>query len=196
MRYEDGWDPSLRTWWSRCRTAAGSSSGEVRSYIPFWAGEHNTGACYEWAEMLVAARGAVDCVEPLMDKELRYGRVEIVESTPARVHVRWTLPVDRPALQGLGRRGRRGLLLLPRRLRHPGRQPEDRPGGRVRAERVHHPHAPGDVSVRRPARDTSSTPCRSTARMAVFRFPFRPETDGDPRRSYTTPAIYRLRLGK
>ena len=25
-----------------------------------------------------------------MDKELRYGRVEIVESTPARVHVRWT----------------------------------------------------------------------------------------------------------
>jgi len=33
---------------------------------------------------------AVDCVEPLMDKELRYGRVEIVESTPARVHVRWS----------------------------------------------------------------------------------------------------------
>jgi hypothetical protein len=25
-----------------------------------------------------------------MDKELRYGRVEIVESTPARIHVRWT----------------------------------------------------------------------------------------------------------
>jgi hypothetical protein len=33
--------------------------------------------------------GFVDCVEPLMDKELRYSRVEIVESTPARVHVRW-----------------------------------------------------------------------------------------------------------
>ena len=25
-----------------------------------------------------------------MDKELRYGRVEIMESTAARVHVRWT----------------------------------------------------------------------------------------------------------
>ena len=25
-----------------------------------------------------------------MDKELRYGRVRIVESTPARVHVRWS----------------------------------------------------------------------------------------------------------
>ena len=60
------------------------------SYIPFWAGRHNTGACYEWAEIISQPAGAVDCVEPLMDKELRYGRVEIVESTAARVHVRWT----------------------------------------------------------------------------------------------------------
>ena len=29
-------------------------------------------------------------VEPLADKELRYGRVRIRESTPSRVHVRWT----------------------------------------------------------------------------------------------------------
>src|SRR5262249_8408893 len=34
--------------------------------------------------------GTVDCVEPLMDKELRYRRVDIVESTAARVHVRWS----------------------------------------------------------------------------------------------------------
>jgi hypothetical protein len=60
------------------------------SYIPFWAGRHNTGACYEWAEIISQPAGAVDCVEPLMDKELRYGRVTIVESTPARVHIRWT----------------------------------------------------------------------------------------------------------
>jgi hypothetical protein len=60
------------------------------SYIPFWAGRHNTGACYEWAEMISQPAGAVDCVEPLMDKELRYSRVAIVESTAARVHVRWT----------------------------------------------------------------------------------------------------------
>ena len=61
------------------------------SYCPFWAGRSNTGFSYEWAEIsgqhMVGAR---DCVEPLQDKELRYGRVEIVESTPARVHVRWS----------------------------------------------------------------------------------------------------------
>ncbi len=60
------------------------------SYIPFWAGRHNTGACYEWAEIISQPAGAVDCVEPLMDKELRYSRVAIVESTAARVHIRWT----------------------------------------------------------------------------------------------------------
>lgn len=59
------------------------------SYIPFWAGQHNTGLSYEWAETLPPPDGFVDCVEPLMDKELRYSRVEIVESTPARVHIRW-----------------------------------------------------------------------------------------------------------
>ncbi len=59
------------------------------SYIPFWAGAGNTGACYEWAEIISQPRGAVDCVEPLMDKELRYSRVSILESTSARVRVRW-----------------------------------------------------------------------------------------------------------
>ena len=56
-------------------------------YIPFWVGRNNTGMCYEWAE--TRQKDGVDCVEPLMDKELRYGRVEIIESTAARVHVRW-----------------------------------------------------------------------------------------------------------
>jgi hypothetical protein len=60
------------------------------SYIPFWAGLHNTGFSYEWAETTPPPDGFVDSVEPLMDKELRYGRVEIVESTPSRIHVRWT----------------------------------------------------------------------------------------------------------
>ncbi len=59
------------------------------SYVPFWAGRHNTGLSYEWAETSPPADGYTDCVEPLMDKELRYGRVRIVESTPARVHLRW-----------------------------------------------------------------------------------------------------------
>jgi hypothetical protein len=53
-----------------------------------WVSRHNVGFSYEWAEATPAA-DAVDCVEPLMDKELRYGRVQIVESTPVRVHVRW-----------------------------------------------------------------------------------------------------------
>jgi hypothetical protein len=58
-------------------------------YIPFWASRHNVGFNYEWAEG-EPGPDAVDCVEPLMDKELRYSRARIVESTPARVHVRWT----------------------------------------------------------------------------------------------------------
>ena len=59
-------------------------------YVPFWAGQRNTGLSYEWAETTPPADGFKDCVEPLMDKELRYGRVEIIRSTPAQAHVRWT----------------------------------------------------------------------------------------------------------
>lgn len=59
------------------------------SYIPIWASTYNTGLSYEWAERISPNDGFTDCPEPLMDKELRYGKVEIIESTPARVHVRW-----------------------------------------------------------------------------------------------------------
>lgn len=89
LKYEEGWDPSLQDVVVCLPNGARFVFWRGSSYIPFWAGEHNTGACYEWAEMISRVPGAVDCVEPLMDKELRYGRVEIVESTPARVHVRW-----------------------------------------------------------------------------------------------------------
>ena len=82
--------PTSTTSWSGCPTASRFVFWRGSSYIPFWAGRHNTGACYEWAEIISQPAGAVDCVEPLMDKELRYGRVAIVESTAARVHVRWT----------------------------------------------------------------------------------------------------------
>jgi hypothetical protein len=60
------------------------------SYAPFWASRYNTGLCYEWAETSPPPEGYVDSVEPLMDKELRYSRVKILESTPSRVHVRWS----------------------------------------------------------------------------------------------------------
>lgn len=89
LRYEDGWDPKLRDVVVSLPNGSRFVFWRGSSYIPFWAGQHNTGASYEWAEMLSRPKDAVDCVEPLMDKELRYGRVEIIESTAARVHVRW-----------------------------------------------------------------------------------------------------------
>lgn len=58
------------------------------SYIPFWAGRYNTGFSYQWVE--TNRRDSIDVAEPLMDRELRYGRVRILESTTSRVHVRWT----------------------------------------------------------------------------------------------------------
>lgn len=60
------------------------------SYVPFWAGLYNTGLSYQWAETTPPPGAFKDAVEPLMDKELRYGRVQIVESTSSRVHVRWS----------------------------------------------------------------------------------------------------------
>jgi hypothetical protein len=89
MPYEQGWPPELRDVVVWLPNGGRFVFWRGSSYIPFWAGEHNTAACYEWAEIISQPAGAVDCVEPLMDKELRYGRVEIVESTAARVHVRW-----------------------------------------------------------------------------------------------------------
>lgn len=65
------------------------------SYIPFWAGNNNTGVSYQWAETMVP-QAEIDkaskdpTLEPLFDKELRYSRVHIVESSASRVHVRWT----------------------------------------------------------------------------------------------------------
>jgi hypothetical protein len=59
------------------------------SYVPFWAGRYNTGLSYQWAET-IAPPGFLDAVEPLQDKDLRYSRVSIIESSASRVHVRWT----------------------------------------------------------------------------------------------------------
>lgn len=59
------------------------------AYTPFWAGKHNTALNFEFAEAPRRTDG-VDCVDAASDKELRRSRVEILESTAARVHVRWT----------------------------------------------------------------------------------------------------------
>jgi hypothetical protein len=59
------------------------------AYTPFWAGKHNTAVNFEFAEAPRRPDG-LDCIDAPSDKELRRSRVEIVESTPARVHVRWS----------------------------------------------------------------------------------------------------------
>jgi hypothetical protein len=89
MSYADAWDPKLQDVVVALPNGTRFVFWRGSSYIPFWAGLHNTGLCYEWAECEPPA-DAYDAVEPLMDKELRYGRVHVVESTSARVHVRWT----------------------------------------------------------------------------------------------------------
>jgi hypothetical protein len=89
LNYADAWKPELRDVVIWLPNGGRFVFWRGSSYIPFWAGLNNTGACYEWAEIVSQPAGAVDCVEPLMDKELRYSSVEIVESTAARVHVRW-----------------------------------------------------------------------------------------------------------
>lgn len=89
LPYEQGWAPRLRDVVVSLPNGGRFVFWRGTSYVPFWAGRHNTGLSYEWAET-GALEGAVDCVEPLMDKELRYGRVQIVETTATRVHVRWS----------------------------------------------------------------------------------------------------------
>lgn len=90
MDYADGWAPHLKDVVVSLPNGSRFVFWRGASYVPFWAGRHNTVLSYEWAETGPLPEGFVDSVEPLMDKELRYGRVEIVESTAARVHVRWS----------------------------------------------------------------------------------------------------------
>jgi hypothetical protein len=90
LEYENAWNPALNDVVVSFPNGTRFVFWRGSCYVPFWAGKQNTGFCYEWAETTPPPDGFADCVEPLMDKEHRYGRVEIVESTTARVHVRWT----------------------------------------------------------------------------------------------------------
>ncbi len=71
--YNGAWKPALTDVVIALPNGSRFAFWRGSSYIPFWAPD-----------------GFVDSVEPLMDKELRYGRVEILESTCARIRVRWT----------------------------------------------------------------------------------------------------------
>jgi hypothetical protein len=90
MSYEQAWDSRLQDVVVALPNGSRFVFWRGSSYIPFWAGRCNTGLSYEWAETSPPPDGFTDSVEPLMDKELRYGRVTILESTPARIHVRWS----------------------------------------------------------------------------------------------------------
>ncbi len=90
LDYDQAWDPKLKDLVVSLPNGSRFVFWRGSSYIPFWMGLHNTGMCYEWAETTPPPDGFEDSIEPLMDKEIRYGRAEIVESTASRVHVRWT----------------------------------------------------------------------------------------------------------
>jgi hypothetical protein len=89
LDYERGWDPRLKDVVVFMPNGSRFVFWRGASYVPFWAGSYNTGLTYQWAET-IPPPGFVDCVEPLQDKELRFGRVSIVETTESRVHIRWT----------------------------------------------------------------------------------------------------------
>ena len=116
-------------------------------YIPFWAGRYNTGLCYEWAETSPPADGFTDCVEPLMDKELRYGRVRIVESTPARVHVRWSYQSCDFNYKVWGDSAVEDYYFYPDGFGTRVLTLQSEPSGGLRTERVHHPDAAVDLSA-------------------------------------------------
>jgi hypothetical protein len=195
MKYEDGWDPELKDVVVSLPNGSRFVFWRGSSYIPFWAGRHNTGACYEWAEMLSRPAGAVDCVEPLMDKELRYGRVEIIASTPARVHVRWTYQSTDLHYNVWGDEAVEDYYFYPDGFGTRVLSLKTAPGAEYELSEfiLLTPQGtyPFDVL---PENLVDALPL--DGKKAAFRFPFRPEKDGDPRKAYTTPAIYRLRLGK
>ncbi len=84
LPYADGRDPELKDIVAALPNGSRFVLWRGSSYIPFWASRHNVGLCCEWAEIIPPfPPDRTDCIEPLMDKELRYGRVEVVESTPA-----------------------------------------------------------------------------------------------------------------
>ncbi len=58
------------------------------SFVPCWA-FNSTWLCYEWLEAEPDFNGAIDCVEPIMDKECNNSRARIVAASPARVVIHW-----------------------------------------------------------------------------------------------------------
>lgn len=77
MRYADAWEHKLQDIVIAMPNGSRFVFWRGSSNIPFWAGRHSAGLCYGWAKRAFGKDRppeAVDCIEPLMDKELRYSR--------------------------------------------------------------------------------------------------------------------------
>ncbi|MFO0892313.1 MAG: hypothetical protein U0790_24640 [Isosphaeraceae bacterium] len=192
LPYEDGWDDDLRDVVVSLPNGSRFVFWRGSSYIPFWAGAHNTGACYEWAEMLSRPDDAVDCVEPLMDKELRYGRVEIVESTPACVRVRWTYQSTDLKYRVWGDSAVEEYTFYPDGFGVRSLDLRTSPGARYELSEfiVLTPQGTYPLDV---LPETLVEAIDREGKKTEFHFPFEPKQGGDPRPSPSPPSIYRLR---
>jgi len=195
MKYEDGWSRDLRDVVVSLPDGSRFVFWRGASYIPFWAGAHNTGACYEWAEMLSRPEDAVDCVEPLMDKELRYGRVEILESTPACVRVRWTYQSTDLKYQVWGDSAVEEYTFYPDGFGVRTLDLKASPGARYELSEfiILTPPATYPLDV---LPETLVDAIGRDGKKSTFRFPFEPKQAEDPRQKIVPPAIYRLRTHK
>lgn len=99
--YNESWDPELQDIVVFFPNGARWVFWRGFQYCPFWAGRSNTGLSYQWAERAPASDG-IGWSEPCFDNELRYGRVEIVSSSPSRVHVRWRYQTSDPDYRATG----------------------------------------------------------------------------------------------
>jgi hypothetical protein len=190
LEYGQGWRPDLRDVVVSLPDGSRFVFWRGSSYIPFWATPHNTGACYEWAEMLSRPQDAVDCVEPLMDKELRYGRVEILESTPACVRVRWTYQSTDLHYQVWGDSAVEEYTFYPDGFGVRALSLKTTPGARYELSEfiILTPQATYPLAV---LPDLLAEAIGQDGKKSVFQFPFAAGKD-DPRKSLKTPAIYRL----
>ena len=89
MPYDQAWAPERKDVVVALPNGSRFVFWRGAAYTPFWAGKHNTALNFEFAEAPRRPDG-LDCIDAASDKELRRSRVKIVESTAARVHVRWT----------------------------------------------------------------------------------------------------------
>ena len=85
LDYKKGWDPKLEDTVVFLPNGGRLVFWRGSRNIPFWAGRGNTGFSYQWAERGIPFNWS----EALLDHEAKFSRVEIVESTEAKVHVRW-----------------------------------------------------------------------------------------------------------